>query len=133
MPRILILLTTLGALALGGCYASTYDGVMVEEEPPAPYVEDVPPRPYAAAVWIPGYWAWNGNAYYWIDGVWRVPPRTGYVWVRSGWVRDGARYRYVQGRWSAPHRVRHYNYVTRPARARPAPVHRRAPARRDPR
>lgn len=130
MSRFITLLATLVALALGGCYASTYDGVYVDEEPPAPYIEEIPPQPYASSVWVPGYWAWSGSSYYWIDGAWRTPPRRGYVWVRSGWILDGGRYRYYQGRWSAPSRVRHRNYVSRPARVRPRPVHRATPVRR---
>ena len=41
--------------------------------PPAP-AETVTPSPAANAVWIPGYWSFNGSAYAWVGGHWEIPP-----------------------------------------------------------
>ena len=58
---------------------------------PAPDVVSPQPSPYA--VWIPGYWDWNGYQYSWVAGYWTVPPAGYHVYVRGGWiVRNGGHY-----------------------------------------
>ena len=68
-----------------------------------PPVKAEPPRPPAASttlVWTPGYWAWNGSAYIWIDGAWRIPPKPGAQWVEPTWTARGSVHVLVPGGWS---------------------------------
>src|SRR6185369_11644022 len=40
--------------------------------PPTP-VETIPPAPAANAVWVPGYWIYDGRTYTWQSGHWEIP------------------------------------------------------------
>src|SRR5262245_51470847 len=53
---------------------ATTPGPAAPPEPPPLRAEVVPPAPATGAVWIAGYWAWDGRAYAWIAGEWKVPP-----------------------------------------------------------
>jgi hypothetical protein len=69
--------------------------------PPAMLVESPPPPPFAGAVWVGGYWVWQGN-WVWAHGHWMGPPRPNYVWVHPYYEhRDGVVI-FVTGHWSAP-------------------------------
>lgn len=76
--------------------------------PPAPTVTAsatvtvTPPAPAATAnlVWTPGYWAWNGTAYIWIEGAWRIPPQANARWVAPTWQPRRGRVVMVPGGWS---------------------------------
>jgi hypothetical protein len=69
--------------------------------PPAVKTE-TPPPPAASAtlVWTPGYWAWTGSAYIWIDGAWRIPPKAEARWVAPTWTPRRGRVVLVPGGWS---------------------------------
>lgn len=64
-------------------------GVDIGAPPPAP-VEVIPPAP-PGYVWNPGYWAWNGFRYVWVQGHWvaaapvYAPPAYGWVGPRWNW------------------------------------------------
>lgn len=77
-------------------------GIGIGSVPPAPYEVVPPPRPGFA--WNPGYWAWDGYRYVWVQGrwvaaappvyigppavVWGAPaPRWGYGWGDERWER----------------------------------------------
>lgn len=74
-------------------FAETYavdpvPGLIAPQAPPEP-IREIPPelRPEEAdAVWIPGYYAWDGERedFIWVSGVWRVPP-PGYRWAPGYW------------------------------------------------
>src|SRR5580692_4370233 len=69
--------------------------------PPAMLVESPPPPPFAEAVWVGGYWVWQGN-WVWAHGHWMGPPRPNYGWVHPYYEnRDGVVI-FVGGHWSAP-------------------------------
>ncbi len=64
----------------------------VEAPAPPPVLKaDAAPTPDVAyytarkAVWTPGYWMWNGAAYIWIAGGWRIPESAGMTWVAPTW------------------------------------------------
>ena len=40
--------------------------------PPTP-VETIPPAPAPNAVWVPGYWIYDGRTYTWQSGHWEIP------------------------------------------------------------
>jgi hypothetical protein len=73
-------------------------GVVVDVPPPAPYVEVVPPVPFAGAIWLGGYWGWNGGRHAWVPGRWDHP-RPGYGWRPHAWVQQGGRWHLHQGGW----------------------------------
>jgi WXXGXW repeat (2 copies) len=72
--------------------------------PPPPRVEAAAQRaeaPSRRAVWTPGSWQWDGRAYVWIDGAWRIPPQEGQRWTPPAWeVRVGGGVALRPGGWS---------------------------------
>lgn len=87
--------------ARGGYYAGGYDSgpaVVVDAPPPAPYAEVVPVMPYAGAVWIGGYWGWNGGRHNWVPGYWERP-RPGYRYEPYRWEPRGGRWHLHAGGW----------------------------------
>lgn len=72
--------------------------VIVREAPPEPIVEVRPATPFAGAVWIPGYWHWNGYRHVWVGGHWSAP-RAGFVWEPHHWVRSPGGWRWAPGHW----------------------------------
>ncbi|MEO5696724.1 MAG: hypothetical protein ABIQ60_06260 [Burkholderiaceae bacterium] len=74
-------------------------GVIVDVAPPRPYVEVVPPLPYAGALWIGGYWGWNGGRHNWVPGRWDRA-RPGYRWQPHSWEQQGGRWHERGGGWN---------------------------------
>jgi hypothetical protein len=72
--------------------------VYVRKAPPPVRVEVKPAPPFAKAVWIPGYWKWQGKKYVWIGGSWKKP-RKGYIWVPGHWVKKKRGWFRVEGHW----------------------------------
>lgn len=57
-------------------------------------------RPDRNAVWIRGFWHWEGDNWVWIPGRWATPDRRGVRWVGPRYVREYGGYRYIPGHWS---------------------------------
>ena len=72
--------------------------VVADTPPPAPYVEVVPAIPYAGAVWLGGYWGWNGGRHQWVPGRWEQP-RPGYSWRPYAWTQHGGPWQLNAGGW----------------------------------
>ena len=68
-------------------------------QPPAPLTETVSAPPASNAIWIPGYWAYDGRGYLWVGGVWEIPPPGARAYVAAHWEYQGDRYVYVQSSW----------------------------------
>ena len=69
--------------------------------PPPLLVESPPPPPFDGAVWVGGYWVWQGD-WVWAHGHWVGPPRPSYVWVHPYYEnRDGV-VLFITGHWAAP-------------------------------
>ena len=66
--------------------------VVTGTQPPPPIMEVQPAQPFATAVWIPGYWHWNGVRYAWVVGRWSPRP-AGHEWEAHRWDRR------EDGRW----------------------------------
>ena len=110
MPRTKLLVVAMSAVMLSACVVSPYprrvvysepvpaDSVIVDVAPPAPYVEVVPAIPFAGAVWLGGYWGWNGGRHQWVPGRWDHP-RPGYQWRPHAWVNQGGRWHLHGGGW----------------------------------
>lgn len=69
------------------------------QPPPPPMAEAQPPMPFGNALWIPGWWHWNGIRFAWVAGRWSARPPM-YFWEPHRWVRspDG-KYREEPGHW----------------------------------
>jgi hypothetical protein len=72
--------------------------VVVQEAPPPDVVEVRPAQPFAGAVWIPGYWHWNGARHVWVGGHYSAG-RPGWAWEPHRWVRGPHGYRWAPGHW----------------------------------
>ena len=69
---------------------------------PPPLLVEVPPAlPYAGAVWVGGYWVWQGN-WVWAHGHWMGPPQPDYVWVHPYYEHRGDAVIFIDGHWSEP-------------------------------
>jgi hypothetical protein len=83
-------------------FAAVFVGVSVRVGPPAiPYYAQ-PPVPAPGLLWVPGYWAWSGVAYYWVPGTWVPAPRPGYLWTPGYWAFNAGYYGWHPGYWG-PH------------------------------
>src|SRR6516164_1371269 len=69
---------------------------------PPPMLVEVPPQsPFFGAVWVGGYWVWQGN-WVWAHGHWMGPPRQDYVWVHPYYEHRADTVIFIDGHWSAP-------------------------------
>ena len=75
--------------------------ILVDWAPPPMLVENVPPMPYQDAVWIGGYWVWQGD-WVWAHGRWLAPPRPRYHWVNPYYEHRHGAVVFVNGFWAAP-------------------------------
>lgn len=76
----------------------------VEAQPPPPPPPQPAPtvvytRPAPSAVWVEGYWAYDGRGYQWVAAHWEIPPPNYRVYVRPQWVHRRGGYVYVRGYW----------------------------------
>jgi hypothetical protein len=108
MPRFLShralrrMLVFAGALSLTACLgaARPRGGVVyVSARPPRGLVEVVAAAPSRAHVWVPGFYAWRGNAYAWVPGRYELPPRGLRRWEPARWRHDRRGWFFVDGRW----------------------------------
>lgn len=69
--------------------------------PPRLPPERQPPIPGYGYIWTPGYWGWNAaiNDYYWISGIWALPPRVGLLWTPAWWGWNNGVYVFAPGFW----------------------------------
>ncbi len=86
---------------VGRTYGYGYGGapVVVDVGPPAPYYEPVPVVPFVGAIWIGGYWGWNGGRHSWVAGRYEHA-RPGYGWDPHRWVQRDNRWHLEGGGWS---------------------------------
>jgi hypothetical protein len=77
--------------------------VVAPTAPPTTKHDDRPvePRPTRVAVWTPGYWSWDGRAYLWVAGAWRIPPAPGQTWQPARWIAAPRGVRFAPGGWRA--------------------------------
>lgn len=65
--------------------------------PPAPIEQhDAPPFP--GAVWIAGWWWYDGIDFLWVAGRWSAAP-TGQTWLPPRWIPETSGARFEPGRW----------------------------------
>ena len=76
--------------------------LVVTHQPPDPLPEVPPEEKPAGAniVWVPGYWAWDGDRsdFIWVSGCWRsAPPNT--YWVPGYWLQADNGWEWISGFW----------------------------------
>jgi len=69
------------------------------QQPPPPKREARPQLPVPSAVWIVGYWQWNGSVFVWVPGSWQLPPSAGVRWQPPHWRVSVGGVVFVPGRW----------------------------------
>ncbi len=74
-------------------------GASVRIAPPPIPVYDQPLCPGDGYIWTPGYWGWDAVDYYWVPGVWVLPPQPGYLWTPGYWEFIDGGYLFHQGYW----------------------------------
>ena len=69
--------------------------------PPALPVYEQPFCPGDGFIWVPGYWAWDLDAYdyYWVPGTWVEPPEIGFLWTPPWWGWDDGAFVFNDGYW----------------------------------
>src|SRR3974390_2411797 len=75
--------------------------IAVGGAPPPMLVEVPSPMPFVGAVWVGGYWVWQGN-WVWAHGQWMGPPRPEYMWVHPYYEHRGDEVIFIDGHWSPP-------------------------------
>jgi hypothetical protein len=88
-----MLLATLPLTANAALFVSVSFG------PPLLPVYVPPPMPAPGYIWVPGYWAWNGDDYYWVPGTWVLPPEVGFLWTPGYWGWSDGAYLWHAGYW----------------------------------
>jgi len=75
--------------------------VQAPTPPPAAPVHDEPTetQPTRTAVWTPGSWQWDGRAYIWVAGAWRIPPDAQHTWQRATWTINAGKAIFAPGGW----------------------------------
>ena len=93
----------LGAAPIGAFIAPAQAQVAISISatiaPPILPVYAQPPIPGPGYLWIPGYWAWNGEEYYWVPGYWSMPPTVGVYWTPPYWAWLNGAYVFYAGYW----------------------------------
>ena len=73
--------------------------------PPPLLVYEQPPCPEPGLIWMPGYWAYGDDGYYWVPGAWVPAPYVGALWTPGYWGWNGGMYYWHPGFWG-----RHVGY-----------------------
>lgn len=105
-PSIRVWLAALGTAAMLSACAVVPESsglVYASGPPPAPYAETIPVAPFADAVWVGGFWDWDGGRHIWQTGhyekrrsgfefhqpAWGHAPDGGWHLDRGGWRTAG--------------------------------------------
>lgn len=97
---LLVTLFLLGVSAAS--FAQVSIGISVGFAPPPLPVYEQPICPAEGTIWVPGYWAWDGDDYYWVPGTWVRAPEIGFLWTPGWWGWGGTAFIFHEGYWG-PH------------------------------
>lgn len=90
---------------LAGMWRVPESDILAEETttapvaPPPPQEEQPPPPPVAAAVWIAGFWQWDGRTWVWVPGSWQLRPQARVQWRAPEWRARGGVHVLIPGGW----------------------------------
>lgn len=79
--------------------ATTNVVVEAPPAPPPPPSEVMTYQPRPDAVWVSGYYAYDGYRYVWVQGHWEIPPPGYHYFHPAYWAPRGGTYVYVRGYW----------------------------------
>lgn len=87
--------------------ATSHAGVFISVgfAPPVLPVYVQPECPEPGLMWMPGYWAYGPDGYYWVPGAWVPAPYEGALWTPPYWGWDENVYVFHPGYWG-----RHVGY-----------------------
>ena len=71
----------------------------VQQAPPEVPDYQQPEAPGDGYVWTPGYWAWTGAGYEWVQGAWVEPPYVNALWTPGYWGGGFGGYAWYPGYW----------------------------------
>jgi hypothetical protein len=81
--------------------ASSHAGVFISvgyaPPPLVTYVQPICPEP--GLIWMPGYWAYGDDGYYWVPGAWVPAPYVGAYWTPGFWGWGNGLYMWHPGYW----------------------------------
>src|SRR6267154_6566893 len=80
-------------------HAQVSIGISVGYPPPPLPVYEQPICPEEGYIWTPGYWAWDGDDYYWVPGTWVLAPEVGFFWTPPYWGWGGSAFLFHTGYW----------------------------------
>jgi hypothetical protein len=92
-----LLLAFLALLIPASSYAGVFISVGFAPPPLVTYVQ--PPCPQPGLIWMPGYWAYGDDGYYWVPGAWVPAPYMGAYWTPGYWGWGGGLYMWHPGYW----------------------------------
>jgi hypothetical protein len=91
------------ALLISVVPASSFAGIFISvgfAPPVLPvYVQPVCPSP--DLMWMPGYWHYGPDGYFWVPGAWVPAPYSGALWTPGYWGFRGGQYIFNEGYWGA--------------------------------
>ena len=89
------------AVLLSAFSATSYAGVFISVgfAPPELPVYEQPPCPEPGLMWMPGYWAYGDDGYYWVPGAWVPAPYDGALWTPGYWGWSSGQYVFHDGYW----------------------------------
>src|SRR5208337_187903 len=104
MRTFVVIRSLLFAVMLMALSAASFAqiGISVAFGPPALPIYEQPICPGDGYIWTPGYWAWDGNNYYWVDGTWVESPEVGFLWTPGYWGWGCNAFLFHEGYWG-PH------------------------------
>ena len=73
--------------------------VQAAPTPPPTPVDPVPPQPAPNAIWIQGYWIYDGRNYSWVAGRWEIPPPFAHTYVPAHSEMRNGQMVFVPGYW----------------------------------
>jgi len=95
------------ALLISVVPATSFAGVFISVgfAPPMLPVYDQPPCPEEGLMWMPGYWAYGDEGYFFVPGTWVPAPYEGALWTPPYWGWSEGIYVFHPGYWG-----RHVGY-----------------------
>ena len=85
-----------------GARERSYRVAHVQSTPPPPPptpIEATPPSPAPNAVWVAGYWIYDGRSYTWMSGRWEMPPPMAHTYVPAHSELRNGQTVFVPGYW----------------------------------
>ena len=76
---------------------ATYGPPPPPSTPPMP--DTVTPSPAPNALWVPGYWGYSEQGYYWVAGHWEIPPPNVQAYVVGHWEQQPRGYVFIPSYW----------------------------------